>query len=99
MPPLLELLETADSVPLLISGSSMAPFLVHHRDTVYLSKVCHPLQRGDMILYRRDSGKYVLHRIFRTESETYTLVGDPFGSPAPRIVETLLRSSQTVSIT
>lgn len=76
MPPLLELLETADSVPLLISGSSMAPFLVHHRDTVYLSKVCHPLKRGDMILYRRDSGKYVLHRIYRTESETYTLVGD-----------------------
>lgn len=76
IPSLLELLEEADCVPLVISGSSMTPFLVHNRDTVYLSKVRQPLMRGDMILYRRDNGKYVLHRIYRAESESYTLVGD-----------------------
>lgn len=76
IPSLLELLEEADCVPLVISGSSMTPFLVHNRDTVYLSKVRQPLKRGDMILYRRDNGKYVLHRIYRAESESYTLVGD-----------------------
>ena len=76
IPSLVELLEVSDSVPLVISGSSMVPFLVHHRDTVYLSKVRQPLQPGDMILYRRDNGQYVLHRIYRTESGTYTLVGD-----------------------
>lgn len=76
IPSLLELLEEADCVPLVISGSSMTPFLVHNRDTVYLSKVRQPLKRGDMILYRRDNGKYVLHRIYRTDPESYTLVGD-----------------------
>ena len=76
IPSLLELLEETDQVPLVISGGSMSPFLAHHRDTVYLSKIHRPLKRGDMILYRRVSGKYILHRIYRTESNTYTLVGD-----------------------
>lgn len=76
IPSLLELLEETDNVPLVISGSSMTPFLVHHRDTVYLSKVRRPLKRGDMILYRRTGGRYILHRIYRTEPNAYTLVGD-----------------------
>ena len=76
IPPLLEALEEVDCVPLVISGGSMTPFLVHGRDTVYLSRIREPLKRGDMVLYRRDSGNYVLHRIYRTESETFTLVGD-----------------------
>ena len=76
MPRLLELLEVTEPVPLVISGSSMTPFLVHGRDTVYLSKVNGPLRRGDMVLYRRDSGSYILHRICRVEADSYTMVGD-----------------------
>ena len=76
MEPLLELLEETEAVPLVISGSSMTPFLVHGRDTVYLSKVKQPLRRGDMVLYRRDGGSYILHRIFRVEAGGYTMVGD-----------------------
>lgn len=76
IPPLLELLEETDCVPLVISGNSMSPFLVHGRDTVYLTKVQGPLKRGDMILYRRDCGTYILHRICREEAGSYTLVGD-----------------------
>ena len=76
MQPLLQLLEETDAVPLLISGNSMAPFLSHGRDTVYLSKVTEPLKRGDMILYRRDNGRYILHRIVKAENGRYCLVGD-----------------------
>ena len=76
MPPLLDMLEVTETVPLVISGSSMIPFLAHGRDTVYLSKVRKPLRRGDMVLYRRDSGSYILHRIYRVEGDTYTMVGD-----------------------
>ena len=76
MEPLLALLEETEPVPLVISGYSMTPFLDHGRDTVYLSKVKTPLRRGDMVLYRRDSGAYILHRIYRVEDGTYTLVGD-----------------------
>lgn len=75
IPPLLKLLEDTPTVPLLISGSSMSPFLVHGRDTVYLSKITYPPRRGDMILYRRDNGKFVLHRVYET-GDTYTMVGD-----------------------
>ena len=76
MPGLLEMLEVTEPVPLVISGGSMNPFLVHGRDTVYLSNVKEPLGRGDMVLYRRDSGKYILHRIWRAEQDSFTMVGD-----------------------
>lgn len=76
MEPLLEVLEEAESVPLVISGGSMAPFLVHGRDTVYLSKAKDPLKKGDMILFRRESGGYILHRILKEEKGIYTVVGD-----------------------
>lgn len=71
-----QMLLEAESVPLVISGNSMAPFLVHGRDIVYLSKVTQPLKRGDMILYQRGSGVYVLHRIYRERNGSYDLVGD-----------------------
>lgn len=73
---LLGLLDGAEYVPLNISGSSMTPFLVHSRDTVYLSKVTRPLKKGDMILYRRDNGAHILHRIYRVTPDGYWLVGD-----------------------
>ena len=56
------LLETAEQLPLLISGNSMSPFLVHGRDTVYLTKVNRPLRKGDIVLYQRKGGAYILHR-------------------------------------
>lgn len=93
MPALLALLEETETVPLVISGSSMTPFLVHGRDTVYLSKTAAPLKRGDMILYRRDSGDYILHRIFRAEGDTYTLVGD-----AQTMLEPGIRSEQVLAV-
>ena len=93
MPALLALLEETETVPLVISGSSMTPFLVHGRDAVYLSKVTAPLKRGDMILYRRDSGAYILHRIFRAEGDTYTLVGD-----AQTLLEPGIRADQVLAV-
>ena len=93
MPQLLELMKDAETVPLVISGSSMTPFLVHGRDTVYLSKAVHPLKRGDMILYRRSSGAYILHRIYGVESGTYTLVGD-----AQTVLEYGIRPEQVMAV-
>ena len=87
MEPLLALMEETGTVPLVISGYSMTPFLVHGRDTVYLSKVDRPLKKGDMILYRRDSGAYILHRILKAENGSYTLVGDAQTWLEPRIRE------------
>lgn len=93
MEQLLGLLDTAEYVPLNISGSSMTPFLVHSRDTVYLSKVTRPLKKGDMILYRRDNGAYILHRICRVEPEGYRLVGD-----AQIMIEKGVRPDQVLAL-
>ena len=81
MEPLLALLDEAPAVPLVISGSSMTPFLVPRRDTVYLSKISGPLKRGDMVLYQRSNGRYILHRILRAGPDSYTMVGDAQTKP------------------
>jgi hypothetical protein len=75
-PELLRLMEETGTVPLLISGGSMAPFLVHGRDTVYLEKPQQRLKRGDMVLYRRSGGRYILHRICRISGDSFTMIGD-----------------------
>ena len=90
---LLSLLEDTSQVPLVISGSSMYPFLHHRRDTVYLSKVSGSLKDGDMIFYRRASGKYVLHRIIRVGQGTYELLGDRQTTSEPGI-----RDSQILAV-
>ena len=61
---------------LLISGSSMAPFLVHERDSIIFSKPQRELQRGDMVFYQRDTGQFVMHRILHVKPEGLYIVGD-----------------------
>lgn len=71
-----EMLPQAGLVPLQVCGNSMSPFLVHQRDMVYLSPVSSRLRRGDIALYRRDSGAYIMHRVCRLEAGRYCFVGD-----------------------
>ena len=51
-----------------VTGSSMVPILRHMRDRVCLEPPGRPLHRGDVALYRRESGQYVLHRIVRMDA-------------------------------
>lgn len=95
MESVLQLLEETDAVPLVISGGSMAPFLVHGRDTVYLSKATDPLKRGDMALYQRDNGRYILHRVFRADNGAYTMLGDAHTQPEPGIRPDQIRALVT----
>ena len=82
-----------EELPLVISGSSMTPFLGGGRDTVYLSRPEGPVRRGDMVLYRRSSGAYVLHRVYRAEPEGYTMVGD-----AQTVLEPGIREDQILAV-
>ena len=70
------LTEEGKEVSLLISGSSMAPFLIHARDYVYFRKPDRELKKGDIVFFQRDSGQYVMHRICRVKEDGYYLVGD-----------------------
>ena len=78
-------LDQGAAVPLVVTGSSMAPFLADGRDTVYLSKISRPVRRGDMVLYRRISGELVLHRVCRLDQNGFTMVGDAQLIPEPGI--------------
>lgn len=62
--------------PLRVVGCSMSPTFESNRDTVYLQKAQTPLRKGDVILYRRKSGQYVLHRIVRIRNGGLILSGD-----------------------
>lgn len=63
-------------VPVTVAGSSMSPFL-HHGDTVYLSPVTGAPKKGDIVLYTRPSGQYILHRVVgRNRDGSYIMLGD-----------------------
>lgn len=77
-----ELLEEGHEIPLVITGNSMSPFLVHERDQILISRVDRPLKRGDMAFFRRKTGQYIMHRIRyikkgkREGEEEYYFIGD-----------------------
>ena len=59
------------------SGTSMLPMLRDRKDVVYLRKMERRAKRYDVVLFRRYSGEYVLHRVVRIEPDgTYVLCGD-----------------------
>lgn len=66
--------QTNVTVP--VRGSSMVPFL-HDGDTVYLDPAPEKLKKGDVVLYTRENGDYVLHRICKVcRDGSLVLVGD-----------------------
>lgn len=71
-----EMVREGHEVSLMISGSSMAPFLVHHRDSILIGPVTRPLKRGDMAFYERPTGQFVMHRIRWVRKEGVYLIGD-----------------------
>lgn len=89
-----DLINQGETVPILISGFSMRPFLMHNRDTILVIKPSFPLKKGDVVLYQRLNGKYILHRIIKVNSDnTYNITGD-----AQSIIETGVRQSQIVGV-
>lgn len=69
-------METAGAADLTVTGCSMLPMLRPYRDTVRLKPVEGLLQPGDIALYRRDNGKYILHRVIRYAADGYLFCGD-----------------------
>lgn len=57
------------------SGMSMYPTIVEKEDCVVLIEA-KELEKNDLILYLREGGKYVLHRIISKANGKYILCGD-----------------------
>lgn len=71
-----ELTEEGREVSMVIFGSSMSPFLIHQRDTIFFRKPDRELRAGDMVFYERPNGQYVMHRIQKVRPEGYYIIGD-----------------------
>lgn len=75
--PILQLqMETAGSAVLHVTGYSMMPMLRHKQDSVVLSLMTESPKKGDLMLYRRENGAYILHRILKKKPEHYICCGD-----------------------
>lgn len=72
-----DLVNEGKEVSMLVAGSSMSPFLIHYRDTIYFAKPERALRAGDMVFYQRDNGQFIMHRIIRVRRDgCYDIVGD-----------------------
>lgn len=68
--------ENGGTAALMVTGSSMMPMLYHRRDSVMLMRPAGPFKKGQIILYKRDNGRYVLHRIIKVTEDHYVCCGD-----------------------
>ena len=57
-------------------GDSMRPFIRSGEDLLVIEPVQGRLKKYDVPLYRRDTGKYVLHRILQVREKDYVICGD-----------------------
>lgn len=69
-------LETAGQANLTVTGCSMLPMLRQHRDSVILVPVEGQLRPGDIALFQRENGRYVLHRVITVSKSGYLFCGD-----------------------
>ncbi len=75
VPVLLETLHEGKTAELITTGTSMQPMLLHRISRVRLTAPGE-LKRGDVILYRRTDGHYVLHRVVQVTDAHIVCCGD-----------------------
>lgn len=71
-----KIIEEKGEIVACTSGVSMYPMLRHRKDMVVIEKVCRPLKRHDVPLYRAKGGKLTLHRILKVTPNGYIVRGD-----------------------
>ena len=74
--PLIEgLISSGKKVKLAVTGYSMCPLLINERDSVILEKA-ENIKKYDIVLFKRKSGKYVLHRVIKVKDGFFAIAGD-----------------------
>lgn len=72
-----QILESGQALRIKPQGYSMYPVIVPGRDEVIVQKTdTAALKRGDVLLYRRDQGILVIHRLYKKDKNGYYMVGD-----------------------
>lgn len=73
---LCSIIEQGKGVSTVVTGSSMAPFLISNKSWVYLEKPEHKLSVGDIALYVRSNGDFILHRVYKVDGDDLYFLGD-----------------------
>lgn len=74
----LSLSESDVTVPVQVtlSGVSMEPLIRKGKDVVTFLPVSRPLKKGDVVIFKRQDGAYVCHRVFRIGNGIVQTMGD-----------------------
>lgn len=99
-------LEKGGAFPFYPQGTSMEPAICAGRDMVVLSPLPGQLKKYQIVLYKRDNGAFVLHRIIHINDSSFTMRGDHqfLSEPGIRreqmigIVTELVRDGRTIHI-
>ena len=98
-------LDNGGRARLTVTGRSMLPLLRAYRDAVELIPVNGRQQKGKIILYRRQDGQFVLHRIVELTPEGYICCGDNEAVREPvshsqllAVTDGLIRRGKTVTL-
>lgn len=92
-PLLEEIIASGGVAELTVTGRSMEPTLHDRKSRVRLQSAPETLPRGAVVLYKRDNGQYVLHRVAACHGETYDFCGD-----AQWVLEKGLRREQILAV-
>ncbi len=74
------------SVSLKLDGESMRPLIRKQKDSVTVLPVYRELKKGDIVLFARNDGAYVVHRVCKISVDEIVTVGDnciKFDAPVP----------------
>lgn len=74
------------SVNIQLYGNSMYPLIRRQKDQVTVRKCCRVLP-GDIVLFQRSDGKYVIHRVWKMENGQVMTMGDNCRYPDPWMPE------------
>ena len=76
MPIINEAFDKGESFTFKPNGVSMLPFIKGGKTSVTIEKYTGGAQINDVVFYKRDDGKYVLHRIVKIYENGYGVCGD-----------------------
>lgn len=73
-----ELIQSGQSISMIVSGNSMVPFLVNQRDFIYIEPLPEKIHKGDMCFFQRTDGTFIMHRVCKVSNSNgqFWFVGD-----------------------
>lgn len=94
IPMIQNFLDNNMDVRVTVTGGSMYPFLRDCIDSVLLTtQGLAKLKIGDIVLYKRINGQYVLHRIVKSKKDNFYMTGD-----AQKEIEGPIKSQQILCV-